>query len=218
MEWNLSGVRPALLTARVTAAALTVGATTGAAAIMLIPVYAEAGATPAGLALAVAVPVALLALTVWRIAAESGRAAVVPRRRWLAGLASASIPLVTAAQLVPRGSGSGPGAFTETAGMVLLGVIVGVVPAMAALIAVVPLVLLLRAVRPRTGLLFAQLSMTVVATAGTALCVAAVTSDIPGTGPAVGLAAAISGAAAAVIARPILSGDDTPVTAAVARS
>ncbi|GAB7042421.1 MULTISPECIES: hypothetical protein [Catenuloplanes] len=218
MNWMLFDLRPGLLVSRIVAAALTVGAVGGAATIMFIAVYADVGATPAGLVLAVAVPAVLLALTAWQVAAESGRVTRAPHRRRLAWTVSASVLLVMAAQLGPRTSDVDWNDFTETPSMALLGAIVGVVAAGAALLVLLPLVLLLRLVRPRTGLLFAQLSMTVVATAGTAGCVGAVAVDIPGCGPVVGLAASVSGIVAAVIARPVLSAPHVPATAAGARS
>ncbi|GAB7052310.1 hypothetical protein [Catenuloplanes indicus] len=206
MEWNVATVRPGLLAGRITAAALLVGGIGGATAVLLIPVYA-APVTPAGGVLAVGVPVLLVALIVWRIAAETGRALTAPPTHWIAWGIPAAVLLIMLAQMAPWLADADWQGVTEMPAVLFTGALIGWVAAAAALVVVVPLVLLLRAFRARIGLLATQLTMTVFAAAATAAGTLAVTADIDGDAAA-GVLAAITATVAAFAARRILTGEN----------
>jgi hypothetical protein len=160
VPWSLAGTRAVRLASRLVAAALGIGVVGGMVMACLFVVFKAAGSTVTT-ALAIGLPLVLTTMIGWRLATGSSR-----RLGWIAGTGVLVLVLV---QGFPH-AGEFVGDIAHNAGVTLvavLGGILGIAPALAAVVVLVPVLLALRSARAPISLTFAQILVTGVAMAVT---------------------------------------------------
>jgi hypothetical protein len=202
-RWSLAGTRPTRLASRLAAAALGVGVVGGMLIACLSVLFGATDVSPAARVLAIAVPVVLVVLIGWRLAAVTGLVRSSPSGRLLAWVAVAGVVLTAVVQGGPEVGALGDD-IAHNAGVALAvlfyGAAFGMAAAVAGIVLGVPVLLLLRASRVWIPLPTAQVLLTAFAMAVTAVFALWVTRDLH-TEIVTGMAVALAGVGAVLTAR-----------------
>lgn len=199
VQWSLAGTRPAQLALRLTGAALGAGIVGGVVTAWLSALFGSIDVSPVARVLLVGLPVVLVAMIGWRLVAVARRAGSPPSGWWLGGVAVAGIALIMAAQAWPEAQEFEASALGGALLFALFGAVYGMVPAAVTIVVLVPVLLLLRVSRVRVPLVAAQVLLTVVAIAVTAVFAQWVAASL-GSGIVTGVAAALAGMGAVLTA------------------
>ncbi|MCS7478394.1 hypothetical protein ACFFQW_09960 [Umezawaea endophytica] len=205
IHWSLAAVRPGPLASRIATAALAVGIVGGMISAYLAVLFAAATATPVARVLALGLPLVLVAMIGWRLAAVTDDGA--PRSgKVLVWTAYAAVGLIAVAQAWAEIDGFHlDGVFRGTLGASLYGILFGLMPAAVAAIVLIPTALALHAARSRISLRAAQVGLTVVAMLVTGAFDLWATADMH-SGNVTGMAAALAGTGVALTGRWCLVG------------
>ncbi len=201
--WSLAGTQPRRLAARLAAAALGVGVVGGMMVACLSVVFGATDVSPVARILAIAVPLVLVTMIAWRLAAVAGLVGSSPSGRWLAGVAVVGVVLTAVVQGWPEAGALGDD-IAHNAGVALAvlfyGAAFGTAAAVAGIVVGIPALLLLRSSRVWIPLPTAQVLLTAFAMAVTVVFALWVTGDLR-TEIVTGMATALAGTGAVLTAR-----------------
>ncbi|WNV89759.1 hypothetical protein [Umezawaea sp. Da 62-37] len=159
LRWSLIATHPVPLALRLTAAALGVGAVGGMVVACLAALFGAHDISLPSQVTAVGLPLVLVAMIGWRLAAVTDRRS--PPGKRFAQVTAVSVVLIAAVQAWPEFDwDSAPGAGLMLIWLLLFGAAYGLVPAVVAAAVLVPAALLLRAARAPISLRSAQVWLT----------------------------------------------------------